>query len=92
MPGGATVSGTVTFTADARASALADPTLDELGSYDIELRRVVGDARMRSIGEVVGPDALVEVEGYVHDERRVAITFIPEILDPGLYLWGTISG
>jgi hypothetical protein len=73
-----------------------DPTLDEFGVYDIDLRPILGpDIPIFSTTIAPGnadSDILTEAGGYVHHTNQLEITLIPRMSHGGLSLTGTISG
>lgn len=99
------VVGTITFSADTpdplperklRAPS-SDPTIDEFGTYDIDLRPVLGEDITRATSNTVfpgqpGSDILKEAAAFVHHRDQVEITLIPRMSHGGISLTGTIHG
>jgi hypothetical protein len=104
VPRGTEVAGVISFSADvpdpfpeARQRVPSDDrTLDEFGSYDVDLRSILGEDITRATSNTVfggrpGSDILTEAEGFVHHRNAVAITLIPRMSHGGLSLTGTIN-
>ena len=104
-PRGAEVEGSITFSPDtpdpfpeARTHVPADDrTLDEFGTYDIDLRPMLGlDITQSSTTTIFpgrpGSDILIEAVGHVHHRNEVAIALIPRMSHGGLSFTGTIEG
>jgi Carboxypeptidase regulatory-like domain len=102
-PPGTTVRGTVTFSENARDPVPTrtpypdDPTLDEFGKYEVDLRPFFGEDIAKAHSNTVVPggrdsDLFKEVAGYVHHLNAVEITFIPRMSHGGLTLEGEIEG
>jgi hypothetical protein len=104
-PRGTEVVGSITFSPDtpdpfpeARTHVPADDrTLDEFGTYEIDLRPMLGADITRSTSYAIfpgrpGSDILTEAEGHVHHRNEVEIALIPRMSHGGLSLTGTIEG
>ena len=78
-PRGTEVAGDITFSPDApdpfpdsrRRGSSSDPTLDEFGTYNIDLRPILGEDTTRALSITIfpgrpGSDILKEAEGFVH--------------------------
>jgi hypothetical protein len=102
---GTEATGLMTFSPDtpdpfpeARSSVPADDrTLDEFGTYDIDLRPMLGQDIARAVTNTIfpglpGSDILTEAVGYVHHRNEVSIALIPRMSHGGLSLDGTIEG
>jgi hypothetical protein len=105
VPRGTEVIGPITFSADSpdpfperpRRAPSTDPTIDEFGTYDIDLRPILGEDITRATTNTVfpgraGSDILKEAEGFVHHRDQVEITLIPRMSHGGISLRGTING
>jgi hypothetical protein len=101
---GTEVAGVISFSPDApdpfpeRRQCLPsdDRTLDEFGSYDIDLRPILGEDITRATSNTIfggrpGSDILKEAEGFVHHRNVVAIILIPRMSHGGISLTGTID-
>ena len=83
VPRGTEVTGTITFATGTGDRARSDdPTLDELGSYDVDLRPILGDDLPRK----------GEASGFVFDLDHLEVTFLPRMADVGVLLGGQIAG
>jgi len=102
---GTEVVGAITFSPDApdpfpearRRGPSSDPTLDEFGTYDIDLRPILGEDITRATSNTVfpgrpGSDILKEAEGFVHHRNKVDINLIPRMSHGGISLTGMIDG
>jgi carboxypeptidase family protein len=104
-PRGTEVVGDITFSPNApdpfpesrRRGSSSDPTLDEFGKYNIDLRPILGEDITRATTNTTfpgrpGSDILKEAEGFVHQRDQVAIDLIPRMSHGGISLTGTING
>ena len=104
-PRGTEVVGAITFSADTpdpfperrRRWPSTDPTVDEFGTYDIDLRPILGEDITRATTNTIfpgrpGSDILKEAEGFVHHRDKVEIALIPRMSHGGISLSGTING
>jgi hypothetical protein len=102
---GTEVVGAITFSADTPDpfperhlhAPSTDPTIDEFGTYDIDLRLILGEDITRATTNTVfpgrpGSDILKEAEGFVHHRDRVDISLIPRMSHGGISLTGKING
>jgi hypothetical protein len=98
------VVGAITFSPDTadpflearRRGPSSDPTLDEFGTYDIDLRPILGEDITSATTNTVfpghsGSDILTEAEGFVHQGNKVEITLIPRMSHGGISLRGVIT-
>jgi hypothetical protein len=74
-----------------------DPTIDEFGTYEIDLRPVLGEDITRATANTVfpgrpGSDILKEAEGFVHHRDKVEITLIPRMSHGGILNRAGFSG
>jgi len=101
---GTEVVGAITFSPDAadpfpearRRGPSSDPTLDEFGTYDIDLRPILGEDITSATTNTVfpghsGSDILKEAEGFVHQGNKVEIMLIPRMSHGGISLRGVIT-
>jgi hypothetical protein len=104
IPRGTEVVGTITFNADTpdpfpernRRAPSTDSTIDEFGTYDIDLRRILGEDITRATTNTIfpgrpGSDILKEAEGFVHHRDKIDITLIPRMSHGGISLTGKIN-
>jgi len=75
----------------------SDPTFDEFGTYDIDLRPILGEDIASATSNTIfpgrdGSDILKEAEAYVHHRDKVEITLIPRMSHGGISLQGIITG
>jgi hypothetical protein len=102
---GAEAVGAITFRADTpdplperdRPAPPTDPTIDEFGTYDIDLRPILGEDITHATTNTVfpgrpGSDILKEAAGFVHHRDKVDINLIPRMSHGGISLTGTING
>jgi len=105
VPRGTEVVGTITFSPSVRdpfperprLPPSSDLTLDEFGSYEIDLHPIRGHDITRATSTTIfpgrpGSDILKEAEGYVHHRNEVEIALIPRMSHGGISLSGTING